>query len=134
LVVTYIDAGVLIAAARGTGDVSRLATSFLTDSLRQYVTSEFVRLEVLPKAVYHKNEDEIRFYENYFANSAQAIEISAPLLAFALQHGCQTGISGIDAIHIACAVSAGAEELITSERSTKPIHRTKLLKVTSILP
>jgi len=52
----------------------------------------------------------------------------------AMEHGCATGISGIDALHIACAVFAGAEEFITTEKATQPIHRTKLIKVISIRP
>jgi hypothetical protein len=51
-----------------------------------------------------------------------------------LEEACKTGIHGIDAVHIACAVFAGAEEFITSEKTNTPIHRTKLVKVVSIFP
>jgi hypothetical protein len=43
-------------------------------------------------------------------------------------------MSGFDALHIACAVFGGAEEFITTEKASKPIHRTKLVKVISISP
>jgi predicted nucleic acid-binding protein len=133
-VVTYIDSGVLIAAARAEKDeLAATATSFLNDPLREYVTSHFVRLEVLPKAKYHSETAEVTFYETFFANSYERIEPSKALLEFALKHACATGISGIDALHIACAVFSNAEELITAEKRTKPIHRTKLIKVVSIV-
>ena len=132
-VVTYIDAGVLIAAARGTDELSAIAISFLNDPLREYVTSSFVRLEVLPKAKYHNKRAEVAFYEAFFANSYQRIELNTALLEFALKDACETGISGIDALHIACAEFSNAEELITAEKQTKPVHRTKLIKVVSIV-
>jgi predicted nucleic acid-binding protein len=133
-VLTYVDAGVLIAAAKGEGDVSTLALSYLTDSLRSHVTSLFVRLEVLPKAVYHRNQAEIEFYESYFSNSAPGVEINNTLVEFALEHASTNGISGIDALHIVCAALAGAQEFITTEKPTKPIHRTRLITVISLFP
>jgi hypothetical protein len=56
------------------------------------------------------------------------------LLAFAIDEGGRTGISGIDAIHVACAIVAEAEELITAERITKPIPGADGGKVTSVRP
>jgi PIN domain-containing protein len=87
----------------------------LNDPLREYVTSEFVRLEVLPKSVFHGRTAETEFYQTFFASSFQRVEINAALLEYALEDACITGVSGIDAIHIACAVFSGAEELITVE-------------------
>lgn len=51
---TYVDAGVLIAAARGKDDVAVKAIQILDDPDREFVSSPFLRLEVLPKAVYGK--------------------------------------------------------------------------------
>ena len=50
----------------------------------------------------------------------------------AIDEGSRTGISGLDAVHVACAVVGEAAELITSEKSTKPIHRTSAVTVVSI--
>jgi predicted nucleic acid-binding protein len=134
MIATYIDSGVLIAAARGDDALSRLALPFLADPNREYITSDYVRLEVLPKAIFHKREEEEEFYNEFFRFNARNIPTSAALLDFALTEGCNTGIQGLDAIHIACAVFAGAEEFITSEKVMRPIHRTKLVKVISIFP
>lgn len=46
---TFIDSGVLIGAARGTDAVSGKARAVLTDANRQFIASDLVRLEVLPK-------------------------------------------------------------------------------------
>jgi len=49
---TFIDSGVLLAAARGTEACSETALTILEDQEREFASSEFVRLEVLPKATY----------------------------------------------------------------------------------
>lgn len=132
--VTYIDSGVLIFAAQGTTAAAALALPFLGDQAREYVTSDYVRLEIMPKATFERRKAEVDFYNVFFATTTRSIPTSEALLEYALKEACKTGISGLDAVHIACAVFAGAEEFITSERATTPIHRTKLVKVVSIFP
>lgn len=63
---TFIDAGVLIAAARGRNEVAVQAMKILDDPDREFVASQFLKLEVLPKAVYEKRKDEVNFYEAFF--------------------------------------------------------------------
>lgn len=131
---TYIDSGVLICALRGEPTLAATALSFLNDPLREYVTSDYVKIELLPKCTFHKNDDERQFYEEFFMTSAVHVPSSDELLAMALDSGGRTGISGIDAIHVACAVVAAADELITAEKASKPIHRASGVKVISIRP
>lgn len=125
----------LIFAAKGTPDAAALALTFLQDQNREFVTSEYVRLEVLPKAIFHGNVAEVEFYNGFFQQlNIRTVQTSIALLELAAQEAFRTGISGLDAIHIACAVFGGAEELVTSEKTTKPIHRTRLVRVISIFP
>ena len=131
---TYIDSGVLIFAARGKTDAAALALPFLADPRREYVTSDYVRLEVLPKATFHNRAAELAFYNWFFTTTARSIPTSEALLKYALDEACKTGIHGLDAVHIACAAYAGADEFITSEKTNRPIHRTKLVKMVSIFP
>jgi predicted nucleic acid-binding protein len=131
---TYIDSGVLIFAAQGTTVAAALALPFLGDLAREYVTSDYVRLEVLPKATFYKRAAEVEFYNRFFETTTRSIPTSPALLEYALEEACKTGIHGVDAVHIACAVFAGAEEFITSEKTGTPIHRTKLVKIVSIFP
>jgi len=132
--VTYVDSGVLIFAAQGRTAEAALALPFLADPAREYVTSDYVRLEVLPKCTYHRRQPEIDFYSEFFRLNSRTIPTSPALLQYALEEGCNTGISGLDAVHIACAVFAGAEEFITSEKHNTPIHRTTKVRVVSIFP
>lgn len=133
-VLTYIDTGVLILAYRGVATLSTIALSFLYDPLREYVISDYLGLELFPNSTYNRKADETQFYEEFLANANHYVPTSSTLLAFALEEGCKIGVSGIDAIHIACAVSAGAAEFITTEKRTKPMHRTTLIRVVCINP
>ncbi len=138
---TYIDSGVLISAVRGTNEqwahgtkVSDVALSYLFDPLREYVTSDYVKVEVLPKCIFHGFSKERQFYEDFFRRSSTRVPCSDELLEFAIEEGGKTGISGMDAIHVAAAIVASAEELITGERPEKIINQAKGVKVISIRP
>ena len=115
-----MDSGVLIFAAKGTTEAAALALPFLQDSNREFVTSEYVRLEVLPKPICFRNEAETAFYEGFFSLNTRTIPTSVALLELAMEEACRLGLSALDAIHIACAVFSGAEEIVTSEKITKP--------------
>ena len=129
---TYIDSGVLIYAGRGSGEAAKLALPFLQATGRRFVTSDYVRLEVLPKTIFNKNTAEVEFYEGFFKLNSWVVPTSPELVKLAMEEACTNGLNGMDALHIAAAVFGGAEELITSERVTKPIHRTKRIRVVSI--
>ena len=134
MVLTYVDSGVLIFAAKGNTSAAALALPFLQDPNREFITSEFVKLEILPKPICFGKYAEVEFYNAFFNLSSRTIPISAILVTTAMEEACKLGLSAIDAIHLACAVLGGAEELLTSEKPSKPIHRTNLVKVTSIFP
>ena len=91
-----------------------------------------MRLEVLPQAVFHKKTAEVEFYEGFFKLNSWIVPTSPELVKMAMEEACANGIGGMDALHIAAAVFAGAEELITSEGANKPILRTKRLRVVSM--
>jgi predicted nucleic acid-binding protein len=99
---TYVDSGVLIFAARGTAEAAALALPFLRDPTREFVTSEYVRLEVLPKPTYFQRQDEVDFYNAFFALNQRTIPTSSALLELAMQEACKVGLSAIDALHVAC--------------------------------
>jgi hypothetical protein len=44
------------------------------------------------------------------------------------------GLAALDALHVAAAFSVGATEFVTSEKSTKPLHRITEIRVQSITP
>jgi predicted nucleic acid-binding protein len=66
MILTFIDSGVLVAAARGADPQSERALEVLEDEERLFVSSPFVRLEVLPKAVCYQKKIEEQFYQAFF--------------------------------------------------------------------
>ncbi|MEM9217648.1 MAG: PIN domain-containing protein [Cyanobacteria bacterium P01_F01_bin.150] len=132
MVLTFIDSGVLIAASRGEGDIASRAMTVLTDGDRTFASSEFVKLEVLPKAIYNKQTAESAFYDAFFdAVSVWSNELGR-IVNDAYRLASAYGIAAMDALHVAAALQVDAVELVTTERSSKPIHRVPAIRVISI--
>lgn len=130
---TYIDSGVLIAAARGSGRLAEKAIGVLTDTAaREFVCSEYVRLEVVPKPTYLGRAAEVKFYEEFFATVSEWLPFDIHCMQRALVEACSSGLSAMDAIHVVAAAESECQEIVTSEKPTKPMHRTKLISVLSI--
>jgi predicted nucleic acid-binding protein len=129
-----VDAGVLIAAARGKADVATHAMKILDDPDREFVASPFLKLEVLPKAVYEKRQAEVEFYETFFNAVTFWAESVNEITKNAYIEACKFGLNAMDALHIVTAISAGAEELITTEKPEKSIHRVDAINILSIRP
>jgi predicted nucleic acid-binding protein len=134
LTLTFVDAGVLIAAARGTDWIAIQANAVLGDPRRSFVASPFLRLEVLPKAVFHKRIGEVSFYDSFFAAVERWAEPDSALARKAQALASRFGLSALDALHVAAALSVGADELLTTERLQKPIHRVTEIQVRTLQP
>jgi predicted nucleic acid-binding protein len=132
LIRTYVDSGVLIYAAKGKHPSAALALPFVTDPRREYVTSDYVHLELLPKSKFNKAVAETAFLEAFLAANVLCVPPSTQLMNLAMSEASKCGIAALDALHVAAAVFAGAQELITSEGVNKPMHRTQLVKIVSI--
>ncbi len=163
---TYIDSSVLLDGFNAYMTDNRFAQAFaiLDDPDREYASSAFVKMEVLPKAYFINKPYEKDFYDAYFSkvkfwaedvkpwsNFPSPIKKILDLFPFlndnmneinkvldsAYQFQCRTySLAAVDAIHIACAIFLNCQELVTSEKSTKPMHLIKNipLKVYSIAP
>ena len=128
---TFLDAGVLIAAGRGQDEEARRALAILGAPGRHFLTSAFLRMEVLPKALYYARPAEAAVYERYFAQ-AQLVPVSASLVEHAYVEACTCGLSALDALHITSAKAGGAHEFLTTERPTSPLFRVVGIMVTSL--
>jgi predicted nucleic acid-binding protein len=129
---TFIDTGVLIAAARGTDETVQTAVNILEDPNREFASSPYLKLELLPKAIYNKRQPGITFYEAYFGMVEHWANDLDAIMAAAYREVAEFGLGSMDALHIAAAVAVGAEEFITNEKPQKSIHRTPSIRVISI--
>ena len=126
---TYIDSSVLITAARGTASNCARAMEVLDDPDREFVTSNFVELEVVPKAAYMRSNDELEFYKTFFEGCVKRVEGTRDILRRGYREAVAHGLSAMDALHVVSAADGKAVELVTLEQPTKPMHRTTLIRI-----
>lgn len=129
---TFIDAGVLITAWRGQAAERLRALTILNDPHREFVSSPFVQLEVLPKAQYHQQSDEVEFYEAFFAAVSIWVTDCNQITTEAQKVSQSFGLNALDGLHIAAALLAGAAEFITAERPSSPFSRVTDIVITTV--
>ncbi len=104
----------------------------MDDPTREFLTSDTVKLELLPKPLFEKRRSEVEFYNDHFNVAEAAESFSAELGNAASALAKKYGLAAMDALHLASAIRQGAEEFITSELPGKPMFRVKELKVVSL--
>jgi len=130
---TFLDTGVLISAWQGNPARQIKALTILSDSQREFISSPFVRLELIPKATYHRNQNELKFYTEYFSNQVtEWIDDLSLLYTEGLKIGSKFGLKALDSLHIAAALIAKCDEFITSEKPTSPFNRVTRIAVLTI--
>lgn len=132
-VLTFVDSGILITAARGQDLALKLrALTLLNEPNREFASSRFVWLEVMPKAIWAKNLPEQKLYEIFFSAVSHWPNDYDAVIALAETEAATAGLGSLDALHVAAAKLVGAEELVTIEKPLKSIHRAQSIKVVSI--
>ena len=127
----YVDANVLIAAFRGQADIAERALHILDNPNYRIVLSEAVRLEILPKPVYEKRQDEQRYFEQIFS-AAECLPWRLEVLNQAYRLACDHGIAAMDAVHLAMAISARVDAFVTGEKPQKPLFRYRAIPIHSL--
>jgi len=131
---SYIDANLIIYAADMVQSDKKLqALSVLNDSSRVFVVSDYVWLETMPKMQYQKMDEQARYVESLFKQS-EFIYSNKDIVSSAKELAAKYGLSAMDALHAASAIKAGADELLTFEKPSKPFFRIppEVLKVVSL--
>ena len=126
---TFLDAGILIYGGRGKKAFSDEVLNLLDDADREFISSLFVKLEVLPKAVHFTQKAEADFYREYFSIVQAMPHNYDDIIVKAQWFAEKYGLGALDALHIATAVQAGVAEFITTEGLTKPLFRVTEIKV-----
>lgn len=129
---TYLDSGVLIAVARASDEMTTKALLILDDPEREFVSSAFVKLEVLSKAIYHKQASEVEVYQCFFESCSLWANDLTNIVQLAQDLAAKYGLGALDALHVASAISVQADEFITTEKLTKLLHRVTEIQVISI--
>jgi predicted nucleic acid-binding protein len=128
---TFVDSSVLLTAWRGR-EGSEQGLAVLEADDREFCTSQMVRLELLPKPGYFKNQLECAFYGLHFARVQAEEPLSQALGDEAMKLGGKFGVAAADALNLCAAIRLGAKEFITAEKPGKPMFRVPAIQVLSI--
>lgn len=129
---TYLDSGVLIAAFQGESSVAFRALEVLDDPERRFVVSDYLRLEVLPKPTFQGFAEEVQFMQTVLEGAAEDVPSSQELTGRAVSLASRYDMTPIDALHVSTALTTGVDELVTTEKATKPMCRVQEIKVVSL--
>jgi hypothetical protein len=86
---------------------------------------------VLLNAKFNKRDLEVKFYESYFG-SAECYGNLDRIFEIGHKESLRYGIKVVDAMHVASAHLTHCEALVTGEKTTTPMFRTKLVNVVSL--
>jgi predicted nucleic acid-binding protein len=130
---TYLDANILITAFRGQNEDDVAACMrVLDDDSRVFVSSAFLKLELMPMPAYHRQVLESNYYDCFFAKVSEWLAVEDNTIEAALEEACQHGISAMDALHVVAAHRLHADVLVTAEKQDKAMYRTSLLRISSL--
>jgi predicted nucleic acid-binding protein len=130
---TYSDANVILNAFSQDKVRAQRARAILEDTARTFVVSDYLWLETVPKVVYNKQYDQAAYIDGFF-HDAEFVPASAAIIVQAKAIAARYGLAAMDALHVACAIAGGADELVTFEKPVKPFFRIppEVLRITSL--
>lgn len=131
-ILTFLDAGVILSAARTSSSYRLKALTIIADPRRKFVTSDFVKLETTLKCDYHGYQQQLEFYEDIFENVDIFLTDAEPIISGAYQVGKKYGLNAMDALHVSAAVIAQADEFVTTERPNSPFQNVRGIKILSL--
>ena len=129
---TYLDTSVLIEAFQGKNDAAVRALEVLDDPERQFVVSDFLRLEVLPKPTFLHRTEEVQFMRTFFEHAEEDVPSSKEVTGYALDLAAKYDMGAMDALHVGTALMADVDELVTLEKETNPMCCVREVKVISL--
>jgi predicted nucleic acid-binding protein len=133
MAITYLDANCLIAYADSEPLRRVKVASILSDLSREFMDSPFVSLETLALALHYQKPQRAYVFRRYIRFCKHHSDNLPYILREAHRQAEKYGIVGLDACHIAAAIVGQADEFYTFEKPTKPMFRTKEIKVISLL-
>jgi len=103
----------------------------IDDDENEIVSSEYLRLELLPKPTAYKNDAELGFLAAVF-DGALEVQSTDAVRSHAMELACRHGLGALDALLIASAIAGGAEEFVTAEKRDKPMFKVTEIRIRSI--
>jgi len=130
--ITFVDADVLITAFQGKDKIWQKAIEVLDDPEREFVVSDYLKLEVIPKPTFHGFHEEVQFMQTFIDNASIQVGATPSITAQAITLACRYDLTPLDALHAGTAIESKADMLITLERPTSPLCQVKEVKIVSL--
>ena len=130
---TYLDTNCLIAYADAEPQRRAKFMALLSDPQRAFMYSSFTTLETLALALHYQKPQRAWFFRFYLNLCAYHSDNLVEIMREAHRLAEKYGVVGLDACHLAAAIVGQAEEFYTFEKPTKPLFRTREIKVYSLL-
>jgi predicted nucleic acid-binding protein len=129
---TFVDANILIAAWRGNDELLQQSMEIIEDPDREFIVSDYLKLEVIPKPTFHRFHEEVQFMQTFIDSASLQVRATPSIATQAIALACRYGLSAMDALHAETAIEAKADEFITIEKPTRPLYRILEIKVVSL--
>ncbi len=129
---TFVDANILIAAWRGNAELLQKSMEIIEDLDREFIISDYLKLEVIPKPTFHGFHEEVQFMETFIDSASIQVKATPSTTTQAIGLACRYGLSAMDALHAETAIEAKADVFFTIEKPTKPLSRVQEINVVSI--
>jgi len=130
---TFLDANVLIAAFQGQPEISKKALMLLDDPEREFIITDYLKLELIPKPKFYSRHEEVKFMEAFFESACENLSTSPTLTLQAIEIASTYDVHPLDALHASAAIQARVDEFITLEKPNKPFFRIDNLTIKSLL-
>lgn len=129
---TFLDSNVLITAFQGIDEVWQKAMETIDDPDREFIVSDYLKLEVIPQPTFHRRQEEIQFMQAFFDSASVYMEATASITAQAMTLACRYSLGPMDALHAGTAIESEADVLVTLEKPDKPLCQVQEIKVVSL--
>jgi predicted nucleic acid-binding protein len=131
---TFLDSNVLITAFQGIDEIWQKAMEIIDDPEREFIVSDYLKLEVIPQPTFHQRHEEIQFMQAFFDSASIYVDATPSITAQAINLACRYSLGPMDALHAGTAVESEADVLVTLEKPDKPICQVQEISVVSLRP
>ena len=141
---TFLDANIVITAFGGLPPQRLAAIAVLQDVGRTLPVSDYLRLELVARPAYRSRlansreaalaKAELQFMLEFFAGPVEVIPASPVITRIAIDIACRYGLGAMDALHIATAISAGADEFFTSDNKLRRVREINVMTTQESAP
>jgi predicted nucleic acid-binding protein len=129
---TFVDSDVLIYAFRGEAELCRKAMEILDDPEREFIASDYLKLELLPKPIFHQFHEEVEFMQAFFDSASLYADATPAIADKSITLACRYNLSPLDALHAGTAIESNADVLVTGEKPENPLCQIQEIKVLSL--